>query len=311
MVVLFGYVQTFTMSIIVSFLLAYLHPCQSEALLLAKIPRELNEEPAAVVDKQPIESFVALCISGQMRTLNSTIGSIKENIIVPFWSSGFDVTSFLFLNLDDGDSSDSKFSFASGRGGNNAHSDSVIPPILKFLQPAVYQRYTTQMFQDIVESNRNDSQCMAAPGKQACCHFSYHGPLFWSTNQCFDMIKKQEKLHNKTASWVIHARPDTVFNWQFRNKLQSIVTEPNSSYSVWLGGDIFSIMKRSALDAFASTWSEFFDNKCKSLPAENCPAYQLKDESTECLLLKHLKRARVPVSFRGDLRAPILRPRLR
>ena len=75
----------------------------------------------------------------------------------------------------------------------------------------------------------------------------------------------------------------------------------------WLRGDSFAVLSRGAIGAYAAIYSRFLDDNCATLPkVPGCgkatrdsvfgPGVRKMEDSTECLIVKHLVSEHVKVS---------------
>ena len=129
----------------------------------------------------------AVCISGQFRHLGETYSSFRDSFYPAFGPPGT-VDTFMFINLDDGDS---RKKFA---GGAN-HSMKELEPIARALNVVELETYSMGQFNAI---KPKVGKCFESPEDKnnRARHFSWHAPQFWNVHRCFELIKKHEVKTN-------------------------------------------------------------------------------------------------------------------
>lgn len=246
------------------------------------------------------EGRVAVCFAGQFRSFAKTVGSASDNLVSAF--SNPDV--FLFLNLQD-----------SGKGGNGDHAED-IDQILETLNPVSHQYYNEGDIDAFESTMQEGSTCFRKVGTPSCCHYSLHGPQFWATQQCWDMVEKYENANSFRYKYFVRARPDTKFARQLKQAIQIVSTSPFDSGTkhAWLrrgaGSDAFALLTRDAADSYANTFkNSFIGDSCTHLPSENeCEPCGAIGMATECLLYRNMLSGGVQVHFDDTYSAAIVRP---
>ena len=132
-------------------------------------------------------SKAAVCISGQFRYLGETYPSFRDHLYPAFGPPGT-VDTFMFINLDDGDSH-KKFA------GGAKHSMKELEPIARALNVVELETYNMGQFN---VTKPKVGKCFEDPKelKNMARHFSWHAPQFWNVHRCFELIKEHETKTN-------------------------------------------------------------------------------------------------------------------
>lgn len=244
--------------------------------------------------QQNNEGRAAICLSGEFRSFRQGLSGFNRTVISAFVHSP-DV--FLFLNLQD-----------SGRGGNAKHEGEDIDLVVETLKPVAARYYKHDESLNWGLHVQQGSDCQQKMGTPSCCHYSWHGSLFWGVQKCWEMVKEYESENRFRYDFYIRARPDI----HFRGELWSAIRKVTSTYSgfgkhAWLrkgsGSDVFALLSRDAADSYADTFKNtFLDSSCLHLPSEDsCQVTHTKGYSTECLLYRNLLTGGVEVHWDAGL----------
>jgi hypothetical protein len=231
--------------------------------------------------QQSNEGRAAICFSGEFRSFRKVLPAANRSVI-----SAFDHPPdvFLFLNLQD-----------SGKGGNGRHEGEDIDTVVETLKPVAARYYNHDESLDWGSPIQQGSDCYRKDGTPSCCHYSWHGSIFWGVQKCWEMVKEYESENRFRYDFFVRARPDI----DFKRELWSSIQKVTSSYSgsgkhAWLrkgtGSDVFALLSRDAADSYADTFKNtFLDSSCLHLPSEDtCKLTHTKGWSTECLLYRNL-----------------------
>ena len=155
---------------------------------------------------------------------------------------------------------------------------------------------------------------------------SQHAPQFWGVSRCLRTATAHAKAHSFEYGHALRVRPDGSFDANITAAIQGVVASaPNAapgfgaSGHAWLRGDSFAVLAGGAIGAFASIYTRFLDDNCATLPkVSGCgkatrdsvfgPGVRKAEDSTECLIVKHLASENVRVVWNCSFTSAVIRP---
>lgn len=270
----------------------------------------------------------ALCISGQLRTFLETYESIGP--LRRAFPGGGDVFMFISLN----ESYRKSLKLASFHGTQNATRYAAAIASLRPVRVEYYEssrkvlgRPAAAGLADYEAEAPPPGECHRNPSKPSCCHFSHHGPQFWSIGKCFALVQAHEREAGVRYGWAGRLRPDALYGKRQFRYVRAIASAPGDPeaprawYRHSARSDAFAIMTRGAMDSYQRLWAdEFRDGRCAdiglahkpddALLNEVCGPYRIRYKyGTECMVTAHLiLRGKVNVTASDYLTPKLVRP---
>ena len=218
----------------------------------------------------PSPPRAAVCLSGQVRTLNLTASTLSEHLSYGLGGRA-NVDYFLFVNLDDGDGKRySEINFNSQRSGSELHTLESLHDAIAALKPVTMSTYTTEDY--VAAAPARHGRCIGRQQVQPS-DFSLHGIQFWGLQRCLGMVRSHERATGFRYEWIVRARPDDAWSWRGGHDLkclrqsfqQRTLKGQAKNRSVWLSGDHFFFGTREALPAMESVWGRYAGDACVPL----------------------------------------------
>ena len=271
----------------------------------------------------------ALCISGQMRTFLETYESLAP--LRQAFPGGSDVFMFVSLN----ESYRKSLKLVAYHGTQDAAHYAAAIASLRPVRVEYYEssrkalgRPAAAGLADYEAEAPGPGECHRNPAKPTCCHFSHHGPQFWSVGKCLAMVQDHERALGVRYGWAARLRPDALYGRKQVRVVRAItrdvgvdVEAPRAWYRHSARSDAFAVMTRGAMDSYQRIWAdEFRDGRCADIGLAHrpddavlgrvCAPYKIRYKyGTECMVTAHLVlRGGVNVTAHDHLTPKLVRP---
>lgn len=218
----------------------------------------------------PSSDRLAVCFSGHVGTLQSVYKQNLEAI------RKVDPSAAIFYYLD---LYDDYHHERTNENFKKEHDIGSLQPIFDAAKAVAVKTYTAA---DVI-----------LPAQSVChkkeemtrAHYSHNFMQFYAAAGCYEMIKQAESDVGKKFGWILHLQP----NMNIAVRLPPADVKPR----VHLSGSAMALMPRHLADSYFSVIDAFSDGRCKPLDdmgVEPCKNYSYDEDSTECLLIKWLKK---------------------
>ena len=271
----------------------------------------------------------ALCMSGQLRTFLETYESLGR------LRRSFPGETDIFMFVSRNESYRKSLGLAAHHG---THAPARDAAAIASLAPVAVEYYESSRkrldraagpgLADYEAEAPPVGDCHRNPSKPTCCHFSHHGPQFWSIGRCLDLVRGHERRLGVRYGWAARIRPDALYGKKQFRIVRRItgdsaidVEAPRAWYRSSARSDAFAIMTRGAMDAYSSIWrDEFHGNNCARIGLAHKPDDALLNKvcgpfgvrykyGTECMVTAHLVlRYGVNVTAHDYLTPRLVRP---
>ena len=271
----------------------------------------------------------ALCMSGQLRTFLETYESLGR------LRRSFPGETDIFMFVSRNESYRKSLGLAAHHG---THAPARDAAAIASLAPVAVEYYESSRkrldraagpgLADYEAEAPPVGDCHRNPSKPTCCHFSHHGPQFWSVGKCLAMVQDHERALGVRYGWAARLRPDALYGRKQVRVVRAItrdvgvdVEAPRAWYRHSARSDAFAVMTRGAMDSYQRIWAdEFRDGRCADIGLAHrpddavlgrvCAPYKIRYKyGTECMVTAHLVlRGGVNVTAHDHLTPKLVRP---
>lgn len=251
---------------------ALLHYLDYPVLTLAKssIAEAITPAEAPSFDNLPIADRLAVCFSGHVGTLPTVYEQNLKAIRV------FDRTAAVFYSLNLRD--DYRHERADAHYMRD-HAVEDLQPVFDAVSPVKVDTFTPESVSVPPQSNchRRDAESHQ--------HYSHNYMQFHAAAACYANVREHEIAYGEKFAWILNLRPDM--------EIMLKHPEPDTVPRVHLSGSAMALVPREMADTYFSVVDAFSEGRCTPLDdmgIEPCTNYSYEEDSTECLIIKWLKK---------------------
>lgn len=213
---------------------------------------------------------LAACYSGQVRTLDKVYEqNYKE---MKEFDAGVDV--FFVVDLQD------NYTVKDGSVYGNVHSMDEMKTVMEYMGSDVLETYEDAKIQRPPKGG-----CFEREFVDDLRHYTHNFLEFWGMKKCYDVVKREEEKKGVKYDWILHLHPGMVVK---------IVKPPKDvPLRVHMSGAAAALVPRKMADAYFGVVNGFYDSNCEELDLMSpqvCKNYSYEPHSSECLIVKVLKR---------------------
>lgn len=259
-------------------LFAYLSHRKLNLKTIDKGVEESDANPSQLKDTSGSGTVprIAVCYSGHVGTFEKVYAQNVEKF-QNLTSSP--VSYFFVIDLED-DYKDAR----KGTHYTQKHEIGSLQPIFDELPARAVETYSSS---ETTKSRAGDDSCVGdlAPVQDDAGHYSQSYATLYAAARCFHLVRNDEERTGEQYDWVVRLRPDM----QISIRLPPAETEPR----VHMSGIAFALIPRIQADDYFSVVDAFDKDTCKELQDmgdDVCKNYAYEGDSSECLLVKWLKR---------------------
>lgn len=219
---------------------------------------------------------IAVCYSGHVGTFEK----VYEQNVAKFENlTSVPISYFFVIDLKD-DYKDAR----KGSHYTKNHEIGSLQPIFDKLSARAIETYSSS---ETTKSRADDDSCVGdhAPVQDDAGHYSQSYATLHAAERCYQLVRNDEERTGDRYDWIVRLRPDM----QIAIKLPPAGTEPR----VHMSGTALALIPRVQADDYFSAVNAFDKDTCKELQDMDdgvCKNYAYEGDSSECLLIKWLKR---------------------